>query len=254
MGREYKIWNNGNKCAIALVDEYSYVNPDDVLCTDDGFGILGTNLKNYDISYGNSYQNEILKTTSDVFYWVMREQKIKSFNFTAKNLIKEFSETYINADGEEVKIEDKEMSVEELTALLLDMADNECFGSEDMFNIIINTNFENFIIKQFFAYIHSDISISLRDYKDPWDSGIAGFTWLEPYGKESEENMEKYFAEDFQTYKEVIEGEYVTVDVSVFEKENGEWKNIDRYTTFEKSIEDAWESLDYAINNEVECF
>lgn len=241
MNREYKIYDNGNKCSIVKEYEESWDFDFERLIGDDPFGILGCNLRSYSLEHnaGN------LKTTEDIFYWVMKEKKIKSFNFTVKDVVRDYgSDVYVGCDGDDVKIEYKsDMTVEELRDVIIDMADCSCFDDGDLFNIINETRFEDIIIKPFYAYIHSGISVSLGDYGDPWDSGIAGFAWMEPREGETLEEAEKYFKEDFSTYDDYICGYYNEYNIMSFEKENREWKMTDDFWTVEKSFEDAWENL-----------
>lgn len=253
MDREHKIWDNGNKCTIirAYYDNWDF--DFESLIGDAPIGILGCNLRDYSLEHNN----DNLKTTKDVFEWAMKEKKVKSFKFTVADLMKAYgSDSYYDYESDEDVCfnANKEYSVEELKDLILNMYDNDCFDDGDIFNIINQTEFERFIIRPFYAYIHSGISVSLGDFSDPWDSGVAGFAWYEPYDDETMEDAERYFKEDFSVYDDYVCGYYNEYHITSFEKKNGEWTCYDDFWSFEKSFEDAWEHNYDKVTDEVKSF
>lgn len=60
-----------------------------------------------------------------------------------------------------------------------------------------------------YAYIHSGISLSLTDFKDPWDSGIAGVLLF----KHNAQNVSKQAADFVNNYnKDLSEDDYEEMD------------------------------------------
>ena len=253
MSREYKIWDNGDKVTVIKSFEdswsydFNYIVGDDV-----PFGILGCNLKNYDINYHNG----LMKFIGDLFEWVMTEKRINSFKFTVADLMKSYGyDSYTDREtSEEVPVDTKrEYTVREQKQLIMDMFYNNCLDASMTYNILNQIEFDKFILKPFYAYIHSDISISLGDYKDPWDSGVAGFAWYEIYD-ETEEEAERSFVDYFNTYNDYIQGLYDEYSVRTYEKINGKWNACDDYWDVAKSFEDVWENYGYTIENVVDSF
>lgn len=251
--REYKIWDNGNKCTIINQYEDYGGNVDfDYLIGDTPFGILSCNLRDYSLEYNYDH----MKTAGDIFGWVMRAKKINKFNFDVNDIVKAFGDnTYIGYEGEDVVIDtEKEYSTEELRELILDMFDNDCFDDGMIYNIINNTSFDRFIICPFYAYIHSGIAISLGDFRDPWDSGMAGFTWYEFDEGETEVEAVRRFHDCFETYDDYIQGYYMEYHICTYEKKDGRWSLEDDFWDYQKSFEDAWECVDFNITDEVKNF
>lgn len=254
MNREHKIWDNGNKVTIIKSYEEGWDNFDyEYIVGDAPIGILGCNLRDYTLEHNNGN----MKNENDVFVWVMTEKKINSFDFTVADLMESYGyDSYTDCEtSEDVCIDvNKEYSVEEQKDIIMDMFYNDCLDAGMIFNILNQTKFDRFIIRPFYAYIHSGISVSLGDFRDPWDSGMAGLTWYEPYEDETMENAEKCFREYFDTYDDYIQGYYNEYHLQTFEKVDGEWKSYDDYWDVAKSFEDVWENYDYRITDPVDHF
>lgn len=253
MDREHKIWDNGNKCTIIREYEDSWDFDFENLVGDSPIGILGCNLRDYSLEHNNGN----LKNTEDIFKWVMEDKKIKSFNFTAADLMKAYGyDSYFDYEiNEDVCFDaNKDYTVEELKKLVINLYENDCLDDGILFNIINQTEFENFIIRPFYAYIHSGICVSLGDFADPWDSGVAGFAWYEPYECETMEDAERCFKNDFSIYDDYIRGCYNEYHITSFEKKNGVWSCYDDFWSFETSFEDAWEHNCEKMNDRVKNF
>lgn len=251
MPREYKIWDNGKKCTI--INEYVADNFEfDYLIGDEPFGILSTNLKDYFLGW----RNGLMKTIEEVFDWVMREKEIRKFNFTIDDIVKSYGyDSYISLNSNEEVHIDKDIiySTNEMKDIIMDMFESDCFDDGDLYNILNQTEFNNFIIRPFYAYIHSGISISLGDFNDSWDSGIAGVTWYEPY-EELMEDAQRHFEEDFQEFNEYLQGYYNEYHIATYEKVDNMWKLEDEYWDIQKSFEDIWSNLDFEIDNLIPNF
>ena len=73
-----------------------------------------------------------------------------------------------------------------------------------------NINKEELLIFPVYAHIHGDVSLSLGEYTDPWDSGIAGYVIVHPFvnfpeeAEETKEYVEKAIKEFNEGYSEWI--------------------------------------------------
>lgn len=76
-----------------------------------------------------------------------------------------------------------------------------------------------------YAYIHSEIQLSLKPFSCPWDSGQCGIIYV-PYakldrlglGKCNDEDIKKMFQEEIATFNEYLNGEVYTFIIEEVEE------------------------------------
>lgn len=99
----------------------------------------------------------------------------------------------------------------------------------DMFNTLLKV--EDLVIKEIYVYEHSGITLGYSDYEDPWDSGCAGFAFIE---KETIINelclkddvdwkiyANKHLEAEMKTYRDYIEGNifWYSLEILVHKKD-----------------------------------
>ena len=255
MDKQIKYWDNGN--AITVLERCDR-NPDPRDWLDqEVLHISCCGLSNYCICFGEGMVDGYKPMTVSQILDLCLTKKI--IGITAKfgnNNIRitdvEHNGFVIGDDGCSIMDDDgqplenlNDAPAAEKAEWIKAALDQGCLTGREMIQIIQSMTFERFVIKNVYAYIHTDVNLSLGELSDKWDSGWAGFAW-------SDDLTENCLEEWFREFNDIMTGVMQEYHYLTYKIIQDKWILQDDYYNIAEDFDEAWLQFDTTMNDIVD--